>query len=271
MLKNKNIYYIIIFLLTIFTLNSCNKYQKLLKSSDYELKFEKAVEYYEKQDYSRAQALLEELRTIYRGTDKAEKINYYYAYCTYGLGEFTLASYLFKDFIRQYPSSKYNEEILFLAAYCHYLLSPKPSLEQTFTEMAISEFQLFINRYPNSEKRQEAEDAIDQLQYKLETKAYNNAILFYTIGEYKAATVALRNLLIDFPDTQYREDILFSILKATFSLAENSVYSKQLDRYKETINAYYTFIDNYPNSKNIKEAEKYFTNSLKFIEKSHGL
>jgi outer membrane protein assembly factor BamD len=271
MLKNKTIYQVLIVLIATLTFSSCSKYQKLLKSSDYELKYEKAVEYYEKGDYYKAKGLFDELKTILRGTNKAEKANYYYAYCTYELSEYTVASFLFKDFIRQYPSSIYNEEIMFLAAYCYFLISPEPSLEQTYTYSAINDFQSFINRYPNSEKRDKAQELLDKLRFKLETKAYNNAVLFFTIGEYKAANIALKNVLIDYPDTKYREDILLTILKSSYLLAENSITSKQMERHKETINAYYTFIDNFPESKNVKEAEKYYTNSLKFIEKSHGL
>ncbi|MDR2009410.1 MAG: outer membrane protein assembly factor BamD [Bacteroidales bacterium] len=262
---------LILLLSVVFVLGSCRGYQKLLKSSDYEQKYNKAIEYYEDKDYFKAQGLLEELRTIYRGTDKSEKIAYYFANCAYGLGEYSLSAYLLKDFVRQYPSSEHREDALFTAAYCYYLISPAPSLEQTYTEIAISEFQLFIERFPNSEKRQEAEEYIDLLQFRLETKAYNNAMLYYKIGDYKAANVALKNVIIDFPDTKYREDILFTLIKANFLLAENSIHEKRYERYKNTIDSYYNFIDNYPDSKKIKEAEKYYTNSLKYIEKKHGL
>jgi outer membrane protein assembly factor BamD len=266
MFKNKLSYFIIIIVIVLLS-GSCSEYQKLLKSSDYELKYEKAKEYYEDEDYYRAQNLLDELKTIYRGTDKAEKISYYLAYCSYGLGELRLSAYLFKDFARQYPNSEHKEEVEFLAAYCYYLVSPEPSLEQNFTKAAIAELQLFIEKYPESEKRTEAEELIDKLQLKLETKAYNNAYLFYNIGDYKAAITSLKLVLEDFPDTKYREDILFFIVKSSYLLAENSIYAKQKERYKNTIDAYFAFVDNFPESKKVKEAEKYYNNSLKFIDK----
>lgn len=250
---------------------SCSDYSKLMKSSDYELKYTKAVEYYEAEDYYRSQSLLEDLRGIYRGTDKAEKITYYNAYCSYGLGELSLAAYLLKDFARMYPASEHIEEVEYLAAYCYYQISPESSLEQTYTIAAISELQLFVEKYPTSKKRIEAEDLIDKLQLKLETKAYNNAMLFYTIMDYKAAATALKNVLKDFPDTKFREDIMFTIVKSSFLLAENSIYSKQFERYKTTIDEYYAFVDKFPESKKVKEAEKIFTNSLKFIENKNGL
>jgi outer membrane protein assembly factor BamD len=270
MFKMKLKYYTFLLLIVVIT-SSCSDYSKLVKSTDYELKFTKAVEYYEAEEYYKAQQLLEDLRGIYKGTDKAEKIAYYNAYCSYGMGELSLAAYLFKDFARLYPSSEHTEEVEYLAAYCYYLISPETSLEQTYSVAAIAELQMFVEKYPESEKRKEAEELIDKLQLKLETKAYNNAMLYFNIMDYKAATTALKNVLKDYPDTQYREEILFTILKASFLLAENSIYEKQYERYKAAIDEYYVFVDKFPTSKKIKEAEKIFTNSLKFIESKNGL
>ena len=267
MLKNGRIYYAILSLLLVFN-TSCTNFQKLLKSSDNELKYTKAIEYFEKEDYQKAQELFEGLKTIYKGTsEKGEKVMYYYAQCAYNLSQYELAQYLFKSFVKQYPASKNTEEALFLSAYCFYLMSPQSSLEQINTVEALQELQLFLERFPSSSHRQEAETMVDKLQVKLETKAYDNANLYLTIGDYRAAIVALKNVLLKYPDTKYREDILFTIVKASYLYAENSIYSKQLERYKATISAYYNFIDNYPNSKKAKEAEKYYTNSQKFIDK----
>ncbi|HOZ29871.1 MAG TPA: outer membrane protein assembly factor BamD [Bacteroidales bacterium] len=270
MFKKSLKYCVFVVLMSLF-FSSCSDYQKVLKSTDYDLKYQKAVEYYEEGDYYRAQSLFDDLRGIYRGTDKSEKISYYIAYCSYGLGEFSLSGYLFKEFAKLYPLSEHVEEVEFLAAYCYYLISPETSLEQSYTIAAIAELQSFVDKYPNSEKQSEAEELIDKLQLKLETKAYNNAMLFYTIMDYKAATIALKNVLKDFPDTQFREDIMFTILKSSYLLAENSIYSKQKERFESTIKEYYAFVDFFPQSKKIREAEKIYTNSLKFIENKNGL
>jgi outer membrane protein assembly factor BamD len=270
MFKNK-IKYCFLIVGIVFVSASCSDYQKLVKSNDYELKFTKAVEYYEAEDYFKAQALLEDLRGPTRGTEKAEKVSYYNAYCSYGLGELSLAAYLFKDFVRVYPLSEHAEEVEYLAAYCYYLISPESSLEQDYTKAAINELQYFVEKYPLSDKRLGAEELIDKLQLKLETKAYNNAMLYFTIMDYKAAVSALKNVLKDYPDTQFREDIMFTILRSSYLLAENSINSKQFERYKSTIDEYYAFVDKFPESKKIKEAEKIFTNSLKFIENKNGL
>lgn len=269
MFKTKYTFYLIS--LSLIVLVSCSEYNKVLKSGDYDLKYRKAVEYYEKKDYYRAQALLEDLRGIYRGTEKAEKVFLYTAHCAYGLGEYSLAGYLFKEYTKLYPQSAEVENIEFLAAYCSYLISPESSIEQSYTNMAINDFQIFVDKYPNSQKRKEAEEIMDKLHLKLENKAINNAMLFFKIMDYKAAIVSLKNVLKDFPDTKQRENIMFTIVQSSYQLAENSVYSKRIERYKATISEYQAFIDKYPNSHKIKEAEKIYTNSLKFIDNKNGL
>ncbi len=258
---------ITIIIFSILIITACSEYQKILKSTDYKLKYEKANEYYNKEDYYRAQALFEELLSVYKGTDKAENIYYYYSNCYYNQRDYILAGYHFKNFVSTYANSEHAEECFYLSAYCYYLESSEPDLDQTNTHKAIDALQLFINKYPNSPKLAEANELIDKLQFKLETKSFSNAKLYFNFGEYKSAVIALKNSLKDFPDTQYREELLFLILKSNFLLAENSIDAKKNERYQATINEYYNLIDEYPNSKNIKEAEKIYNISIKEIKK----
>lgn len=258
---------LLFFSIALITLASCNKYNRLLKSSDFELKYTKAVEYYGKKNYVKALPLFEELMTVYRGTAKAEQVSYYYAYCNFGLEDYLLASYHLKNFVKTFPNSEYAEEAQFTSAYCYYLDSPVYSLDQENTIKAINEFQLFVNMYPNSARIKDCNDYIDLLRRKLERKAYENATLYFNIEDYKASMQAFRNLLKDFPDNPYREEANFMILKSNFLLAKNSITEKKQERYKSTIEVYYKFIDNYKDSKYLQEAEFIFESAQKQLSK----
>ncbi len=260
---NKNVYKYLWLLLLVPLMWSCSEYQKLLKSDNYDLKLEKAKEYYEEEDYYRAMSLLEELRSIYRGSNEAEEITYLLGHCHYAQREYTLAAYYFKTFAASYPFSEKAEDANFTAANCFYLIAPSSSLDQTYTRRGIDELQLFIENYPKSEYRDSANKLIDNLHNRLVEKAYNNAVLYYQIGNYKAAITALKNVLIEYPDTKYREKIFYYILKSSFDLAEKSIENKKKERYESTIQEYYTLIDNYPESEYIKEAEKIYSESVK--------
>ena len=220
---------------------SCSQYQKTLKSDDLEYKYEQATKYYEEGEYFKALTLYEELIGLYRGLGKAEEIYYYYAYSHYYLEDYIMAAFYFKNFIRTYPTSEHAEESMFTAAYCYYLNSPTPSLDQSSTYKAIDELQLFANRYPKSSKVAECNDLIDLLRDKLEIKDFNNAKLYFNLGEYRASIVSFNNVMKDFPDTKYREQSLFYILKSNYLLAMNSIESKKKERLKDTIMAYNKF------------------------------
>ena len=51
-------------LLIALILSSCGEYQKILKSDNYNYKYEKAVLYYENGDYNRAMPLFNELSNV---------------------------------------------------------------------------------------------------------------------------------------------------------------------------------------------------------------
>ena len=248
----------IIILIALFSVG-CSKYQKLLKSSDMELKYEAANQYYEEEKYDRAMTLYEELIPLFRGTDRAEKVYYNYCYCNYQLNLLYAASYHFKKFAVTYPISKHAPQMLFMHAYSNYLLSPGPTLDDTDTKAAINSMQLFINTYPENELVDSSNVLMDELRNKLEEKSYLNAKQYYKIFKFKAAIISLNNTLLDFPETKHREEITFLILKSNFLLAENSIEKKKLERINNTIEAYYTFADSFKESKYLKEAQTIFT------------
>ena len=234
---------------------SCGEYQKLLKSDDYNYKYEKAVVYYEEEDYNRAMPLFNELSTVMKGSAKMEEINFYYAYCTYSTGDNLMAAYLFKNYTINYPNSKHTEECAYMQAYCYYNEAPSYSLDATNTYKAIKELQLFIDRYPLSNRVEECNSLIDELRAKLSLKAFENAKQYYITSNYKSAIIALNNVLIDFPSFNNREEVHFLIVKSTYSLAINSITAKVEDRLKETLEAFDHFKDNYPKSTYLKELE----------------
>lgn len=256
----------LILILFAFQLISCSKYQKLLKSNDNNEKFERAITYYDHGDYYRAQQLFDQLINVYAGTDKVEKINYYYAYSYFKQDDYITASYYFKQFAKKFPNSKLAEECAYMSAYCQYMDSPKYNLDQTNTTESIKEFQLFINAYPQSERIPKCNELMDKLRGKLELKSFETAKLYFKMEDYKAAITTFNNVLRDFPDTPHREEIMFDIIKANYKYALKSIESKKKERYQAAIEAFDSFISAYPESSYLNQANIMQKNSLKFIK-----
>ena len=242
---------------------SCGEYQKVVKSDNYNYKYTKAVEYYKANQFNRAMPLFNELSTVLIGSSKMEEVAYYYAYCNYSIGDRLMAAYLFKNYTINYPTGKHIEECAYMSAYCYYLEAPDYSLDATNTYKAIKELQKFINAYPTSSKLKKCNSLIDELRGKLAKKDFENAKQYFITENYKAAIIALDNLLIDFPSLNNREEVYFLIIKSSYLLAVNSINSKIEDRLNSTIDAYIQFRDNYPESDYLKELEATYNNTLK--------
>jgi len=255
---------IILLIVSIFSLwlGAC-KFNRILKSSDYELKFTKAIEYYNKGNYTSAQTLLEELIPVFKGTAKAEEVYYYYTYTHYYLGDYSLAGYHFRTFARAFHGSVHAEECAYMNAYCYFLSSPRYSLDQSDTKNAIQEMQSFVNEYPDSKRIDTCNLLIDKLRYKLEKKSYETAKAYYFRDDWKAAVPAFENFLGDFPESAKVEEIRFLIVKAYYLLARNSIESKKPERLEKSMENYLKFVDLHPQSQYMKEAEGIYSECQK--------
>jgi outer membrane protein assembly factor BamD len=253
----------LILLSGIVLLLSCSDYNRVLKSPNPELKYAKSIEYYEDEDYAKTLPLLEELIPLYKGTEKGKKIYYYYCYTNYYLNYMIAAAFHFKRFANTYPHSEEAEDALFMSAFCNYLESPVPSLDQGPTYQALEELQTFANTYPKSPLVDSANKLVDELRAKIETKAYLNAYQYYKIRRYKAAIVALENFQQEYPISSFTEEVKLLVIKAYYYLAVNSIEEKKEERFQDGITAYFDFIDNFADGKNVNEAEEFYARLIR--------
>ncbi|MCL4483118.1 MAG: outer membrane protein assembly factor BamD, partial [Bacteroidetes bacterium] len=89
--------------------------------------------------------------------------------------------------------------------------------------------------------------------------------LYYDLGDYRASVISLSNSLKEYPDSKYREELMFYLLKSKYLLAENSIEEKKRERLNSELDEYYTFVDEFPKSKYRKEADKFFTSTKKMM------
>ena len=252
--------------------SSCSEYTKLQKSGDNDLKFAKAKEYYEKGKYLNAASLLESVVHSFRGTEKGEEALFLLAKCHLMNEDYMTARSYFSGYHRSYPRGRYAEQSKFYVGYCYYKDSPEVKLDQTSTKKAVEELSLFIDIYPQSAKVPEAQSIIQEMNDKLAYKAYLSAKLYFNLGNYMgnnylSCVIAANNAIKAFPESIHREELSFLILKAKFLQAEESVDEKRADRYRETVDEYYNFTNEFPESKFAKEAQSIFAKSNKFLTK----
>jgi outer membrane protein assembly factor BamD len=249
-------YFLILFVF--FGLSSCNTYQKALKSDDIKLKYDLAEQYYNAEDYRRAKNLFEQLQPKYRGKPQAERITFFYANCLFQTKSYISSAYEFESFTKAYPKSQKLEEAYYMMALSYSKVSPVFSLDQKDTYEALNKLQEYINRYPESERLEEANNLVQGLREKTEHKAFEIAKQYHKIRDYKAAIKAIDNFIGDNPGTPYREEAMVVQFQSASILALNSVYRKKEERLKAAKNYYKEFKRAYPESSFLEDCDKLF-------------
>lgn len=258
-------------LLSSLVLASCGEYNKVLKSSDKDYKFEYAKKAFEEKKYLQAATILEDVVKLMKGTDKAEESLYLLGLSYYENKDYATASSYFKTYYTHYPKGKYTELTRFYAGYGYYLDSPEPQLDQSETYKAIEELQKFLDYHPDSDKAPIAQNAIFELQDKLVQKEIDNAQLYYNLGNYlgnnyESAAIVATNALKNYPYTKYKEQLQMIILKARFQEANQSVEEKKEERFRTVIDEYFSFINDFPDGKNRKEADNIYKIASRYIK-----
>ena len=248
-------------------LSACSGYEKVLKSDDVSYKLTKANDYYDKRQYQKASAVYESLLPVMMGTKNFEALYFKYAYSSYYLKDYLSASYHFKNFVDYFPSSKDAEEAEYMHSVRLYKLSPKPTLEQTNTLKAMEAMQSYINTHPSSKRLPEANKLMEEMRLKLETKDAGAARLYYNISQYKAASIAYKSVLQQYPESPNSDLYQYMIVRALYHYAEASYPEKQPERFANAVSAYNELKETYPKSKYISEAEKYYSQANNNINK----
>ena len=263
------------FVILLFT--ACGEYNKILKSTDLNVKFEYAKKYFEQGKYSRTATLLEEVVQMTRSTSRGEEAMYLLAQSYYKMKDYVTASDYFQSYYKTYPKGEYNELARFYSAYGLYLDSPDPRLDQSDTYKAMQQFQDFIELYPQSEQKEEAQSAMFELQEKLALKELMSVRLYYNLGDYSiisfpggnylSCVITAQNAIRTYPYSKYREDFMYYMFKSKYEMAIQSVEEKKEFRYRDVIDEYYSYINEFPEGKYVKEIKKLYENIEKELKK----
>lgn len=253
-------------------LTGCGEYQRVLKSTDPREKLAYARKAYDQKRFVQSSTLLNDIVLQLKGSEEAEEALYLLGMSYYENKEFYNSGTVFKQYYQRYPRGKYSELARFYCGYGYYLDSPDPQLDQSETVKGIEELQGFLDYFPRSDKVNLAQNAIFELQDKLTLKQLQNAQLYYNLGNfmnnnnYESAVVVARNAIKDYPYSRYKEDLELLILKSRYQEARNSIPEKRLERYRDVLDEYHSFVNNYPDSPHRSEAENIYRIASSYVQ-----
>jgi outer membrane protein assembly factor BamD len=245
----------------VMLLSSCNDFSKLQRSGTDDEKYKAAVAYYKKSDWYRAGVLFEELIPRLRGSTESETAQFYYAHTQYNQELYAVSAQLFKRFYETFARSDDAQEATYMYALSLYKDTPAYNLDQSNTVVATAALQDFINTYPETTYRDACTKMIVDLRQKLEQKAYDKAKLYYrtsgfNIASLKSSVVTINNFQREFPDSKFNEELAFLKVDAQFSLAQNSLDTKQKERFRDAMTFFTDLKEKYPDTKFLRQAER---------------
>jgi outer membrane protein assembly factor BamD len=251
-----------IFLLALIWISACSTKSQIRPGDTLEVAFDKSMALYERERYREAANAFEVVISIGRGTDIGQDAQFYLAQSYYKNRDYLIAASEFQRYSNFYPRSERKQDSDFMEAMSYYNLSPRYNLDQTDTYNAIERFQLYISRFPNSDRATQAAAMIDEMRTKLARKSFEAAEQYMRLRYYQAAAIYYGLTIERFPETKWAENSLANQITAYVVYADNSVRARQAERYQKAIEAYESYIQLFPRGENRSKAEAYYDRAV---------
>ncbi|MDD5951202.1 MAG: outer membrane protein assembly factor BamD [Bacteroidales bacterium] len=250
----------------VLALASCkSEYDLLLEGNDIDAKYEAAFDYFNQGKYAKSAQLFESISPATSGTAREDTVLYYWGLSNYRYRDYYTAETNFTSFVMNFPRSPFAEDARFFRIDCLYRSTLRWELDQKPTQNAISAISEYMSEYPSSPYLVACDRMLVDLNERLDKKAFENARLYYKMEDYRAAGVALRNVLKDDSENIYREDILYYIAMSSYKYSNMSVDSKKKERYLTFVDDYLNFIGEYPDSSHRSELDALYRKAQNFL------
>ena len=276
--------YSLILLFILPFLTGCGDYNAVTRTADYDYKYEAAKGYYAEGNYRKASEVFGQVLSVLRGTHYGDECLFLLAMSNYRSGDYESATQFFKKYYQSYPKGHYIELSRYFCAMSHYNSVVDTRLDQSNTMNALTEFSNFLEYYPNTKLRSQTQDMIFNLQDKLVEKEYMAAKLYYDLGSYRgnceidnnnyeACIVTAQNALKDYPyaSPERKEELSIMVLRSKYHLARHSIAEKRVERFRDAIDEYYAFQNEFPESQYMKEANSILNYSERVVARKGAI
>jgi outer membrane protein assembly factor BamD len=201
---------------------------------------------YGQKHWDKAQLELQKLILNYPGVNFIDSAQYLLGMTYFNQKEYPSAINEFNNILISFPTSLLADDAAFKVAECDFRLSPQAELDQTHTQRALEELKNFLDDYPLSDKREEAQKVFNECRAKLAKKVYKDGYLYYKMRRYDAAALYFKRVLDEYQDTEWSKFAQFYIAEALYK-------EKKYDQAKEE---YQKFIQDFPQDELAKKANK---------------
>jgi len=218
----------------VFILQFCASQKEDLQASDIAKTYARAMEYFEKENYIKAEEVFTFIIYNDPGGAYADDAQFYLAETYFEREEYLLAISEYERLIRRMKNSTYVEHASWrrTEAWCE--LSPDYRLERTATDKALKYLYDFVDIYPESKYSDLAQARILEMREKLAKKLLESAHLYDTLREYESALYYYDNVINEYQDTR-----LYA--SARLGKAGNMVAQERWSEARELLNSIAVF------------------------------
>lgn len=228
--------------------------------------YDRGLALYERGRYDRAAEYFQGVFDYGRTSEVAADAQLYLARSYFHNDEYILAASEYTRFIGTFRTDPRAEEAEFERAMSYYSISPPYELDQSNTRQAIQYFQLFLDRYPQSELTDDAEAHITELREKLARKELAAAREYEGRELFEAAALTYQNVFDTYPDTRWADDALFGAIRSYIAFSERSVQARQAERLQAAVDNYDRLVQLFPDSPFLQDAEGYYEQAVEQLE-----
>ena len=170
-----------------------------------ETRFDEGMAAYNKGDWVEAIKIFDEVRIQAPTSDLAQRATYYEAMARYNSEMYSGAAVDFRSLIRNYPASPFLPRAQYMIGESYFKIAPKPELDQSYSMLALGEFQSFLRLFPSADQslKDSATERIGELRDRLAHKVFLSAELYVKMHDYKSAIIYYQRVLDNYYDSKY--------------------------------------------------------------------
>lgn len=183
------------------------------------------------QDWDRAIRALTQMNARFPGDPRMEEVRFQLGVAYFGKKEYVSAAAEFVRLATDFPSGEYADDSRFKTCEAYYRLSPKPQLDQQYTQAAIEHCQALIAYFPSSEFTPRAQELVDDLHDKLAHKILLNGEYYYKRQAFDSSIIYFEELLRTYPRSRHAPQALLRLIQTYQRLG----YAEELEATKERL------------------------------------
>jgi len=205
----RSVFFLLFMGWVVFNFYGCGNKNINIRGMPSEDQFAYAKMLFDKKDYYKAKMQFNIIVMNNPGSAIIEKAQFYLAESYYYSKEYILAIEEYEKFIRSLPRSAFVDDAQYKIGMCYINLAPGYALDQEYTVKASAQFQRFLEEYPDSELKPEAEKRMYECREKLAKKEYKTGELYRKMGYYNSAIISYDAVIEKYYDTEFADDAQF--------------------------------------------------------------